>query len=73
MVQLTWGLGLGGQLLILAGLVLIIAGILEIAAHTTFFFERIMEEPEKKKHIKLVDLPSEEESQVQPPDEEPKE
>jgi len=37
---LQWGLGLGGQLLLVAGLIIIIAGVMEFSARATFFEEK---------------------------------
>ena len=45
-IQLKWGLGLGGILLLLSGLILIIAGIFERLANVEFFQEKIITEPE---------------------------
>ena len=36
-LNLKWGLGLGGQLLLLAGIIIIISGIIELLARTQFF------------------------------------
>jgi len=54
-LTLQWGLGLGGQLLVLSGIVFIVAGILEIAAKKTFFEPKIVETPKKKKSKKTVE------------------
>ena len=40
-VPMSWGLGLGAQLLLFAGILLLIAGILEIMAKTQFFATKI--------------------------------
>ena len=48
-LYLKWGLGIGGQMLLIAGLVIIIAGIMQFAANTTFFEERQFEKPKKGK------------------------
>jgi hypothetical protein len=48
-IDLQWGLGLGGILLLLSGVVFIIAGILEIAAKTMFFEGKTFEKPRKQK------------------------
>jgi len=48
-LTLQWGLGLGGQLLLLSGIVFIVAGILELSAKTTFFEPKMMEPPKEKK------------------------
>ena len=52
-LKMKWGLGLGGQLLLLAGAIIIIAGILELISRKTFFEEKIYEKPHKKKLLKL--------------------
>jgi len=44
-VDMQWGLGLGGQLLIAAGIVLLVAGIVEVIAKTSFFEEVQFEKP----------------------------
>ncbi|UCH72508.1 MAG: Vps62-related protein [Thermoplasmatales archaeon] len=48
-IYLQWGLGTGGQFLLIAGIVMILAAILEIAARTTFFESKIPEKPKKLK------------------------
>jgi len=48
-IDLQWGLGLGGILLLLSGAIFIIAGILEIAAKTMFFESKVVEKPRKQK------------------------
>ncbi len=48
-LTLQWGLGLGGQLLLLSGIVFIVAGVLEISAKTTFFKPKMKESPKEKK------------------------
>jgi hypothetical protein len=48
-IGLQWGLGQGGQLLLVAGIILVIAGILEILARTTFFEPKIVEKSKKQK------------------------
>ena len=40
-VDVQWGLGLGGWLLLIAGIIIIIAGILELVARTQFFTTKI--------------------------------
>jgi len=44
-INIQWGFGLGGMLLIVAGLMMVIAGIIEIVAKTSFFETKA---PEKK-------------------------
>jgi len=39
LMEMKWGLGLGGQLLILGGIILIFAGIFEFISNSTFFEE----------------------------------
>ena len=39
-ILILWGFGLGGQLLIIAGILLLIAGFIEISANTSFFDEK---------------------------------
>ncbi len=48
-IDLQWGLGLGGILLLLSGAIFIIAGILEIAAKTMFFESKVVEKSRKQK------------------------
>jgi len=48
-IQLNWGLGLGGFLLLFSGMILIIAGILERVADAEFFQEKIIQESKKDK------------------------
>ena len=40
-ISFQWGLGLGGQLLLVAAIILLVAGIMEIIAKTSFFKERV--------------------------------
>jgi len=39
-IDIHWGFGLGGQLLIIAGILLLIAGVIEISANISFFNEK---------------------------------
>jgi len=48
-IQLQWGFGLGGILLLLSGVILVISGGLEIVANTEFFKSKAVEEPKKEK------------------------
>ena len=48
-IGLQWGLGQGGQLLIVAGIILVIAGILEIFARTTFFESKVVGKSKRQK------------------------
>ena len=50
-IELNWGFGLGGMLLIFSGLILIIAGILEITSNSEFFSDKA--DKKIKKDIKL--------------------
>jgi len=64
-VQLQWGLGFGGQLLILAGSIIILAGILLILAKTTFFESKFDEMPKKKPtHEKSPEREKDEEKEI---------
>ena len=47
-VFVKWGLGFGGQLLLIACLLLIISGVLEMSVNTKFFEEKSILLPEKK-------------------------
>ena len=51
-IDLQWGLGLGGILLLLSGVIFIIAGILEIVAKTMFFEDKTIKKPRKQKSEK---------------------
>lgn len=53
-IDLRWGLGFGGILLLLAGTIFIIAGILEIAANTIFFKSKNDEKAKKEKLEKSI-------------------
>ncbi|MFE3846245.1 Vps62-related protein [Thermoplasmatota archaeon] len=48
-IQLNWGLGFGGFLLLFSGIILIIAGIIERVADVEFFQEKIISESKKEK------------------------
>jgi hypothetical protein len=48
-IYLQWGLGLGGKLLLVAGIILIIAGVLEIIAKTSFFEGKVDVKPKEQK------------------------
>jgi hypothetical protein len=69
-IELNWGFGLGGMLLILSGLILIIAGILEITSNSEFFSgngnkkgkkEKKLDEESKKPEIKEKTKPDDKE------------
>ena len=53
-LDLQWGLELGGQLLLVAGLIIVIAGVLLFVANTTFFEQKHFEKSKKGKKEKLV-------------------
>lgn len=48
-VDIQWGLGNGGKILLLAGFIFIFAGILEIASHTKFFEPKMVKKSRKEK------------------------
>ena len=48
-ISFQWGLGLGGQLLLVAAIILLVAGIMEIIAKTSFFKERVSDKSKKLK------------------------
>ena len=47
LIEMKWGLGMGGQLLIFGGLILVLAGIVEIIFNSIFFEERKISEDSK--------------------------
>jgi len=47
-IELQWGFGLGGILLLVSGLILVVSGFLEIIANTSFFESKIVEKPRKE-------------------------
>ncbi|MCK5458827.1 MAG: hypothetical protein KAI20_02970, partial [Thermoplasmatales archaeon] len=51
-MNLEWGLGLGGRLLLIAGIIIIMGGIIEFVAHVTFFEPKTVEKPKKEKRKK---------------------
>jgi hypothetical protein len=51
-IQLNWGLGIGGILLLLSGIILIFAGIFELLADVEFFKEKELKGPEENKKNK---------------------
>jgi len=53
-VDIQWGLGYGGMLLLLAGVILIVAGILEIASHKKFFEPKMVKKSRKEKRMEKV-------------------
>jgi hypothetical protein len=62
-IDVQWGLGLGGWLLLIAGIIIIVAGILEIIARTQFFTTKI---PLKSKVTPGAQIPPSQ--QAVPPD-----
>jgi len=58
-VDMQWGLGLGGQLLIAAGIILLIAGIVEVIAKTSFFEGGPIEKSKEQKPKKPKGQPKE--------------
>ncbi|MCK4347352.1 MAG: Vps62-related protein [Thermoplasmatales archaeon] len=46
-IDLRWGLGIGGQLLLVSGLILIISGFLESYANTEFFTDKTLDKTKK--------------------------
>jgi hypothetical protein len=58
-ISFQWGLGLGGQLLLVAAIILLVAGIMEIIAKTSFFKERASDKSKKLKPKKSPEEPLE--------------
>ena len=58
-ISFQWGLGLGGQLLLVAAIILLVAGIMEIIAKTSFFKERVSDKSKKVKPEKSSEEPLE--------------
>ncbi len=48
-ISFQWGLALGGQLLLVAAIILLVAGIMEIIAKTSFFKEKVSDKSKKLK------------------------
>jgi len=48
-ISFQWGLGLGGQLLLVAVIILLVAGIMEIIAKASFFKEKVSDKSKKLK------------------------
>ena len=48
-IELQWGFGLGGILLLISGVILVISGGLEVLANTEFFKIKTVEEKKKEK------------------------
>jgi len=57
-IELQWGFGLGGILLLISGIVLVISGFLEFVANTEFYTSKISEEPKKPKIPKKPERPN---------------
>ncbi len=58
-ISFQWGLGLGGQLLLVAAIILLVAGIMEIIAKTSFFKEKTSDKSKKLKPKKSSEEPLE--------------
>ncbi len=54
-ISFQWGLGLGGQLLLVAAIILLVAGIMEVIAKTSFFKERVSDKSKKLKPKKSLE------------------
>jgi hypothetical protein len=59
-IELQWGFGLGGILLLVSGIILLISGFLEIFANTEFFAVPTSDKPKKEKAKKAKKQPKEE-------------
>jgi len=51
-IEIQWGFGLGGILLLISGVILVVSGGLEFFANTEFFATKTVEEPKKEKSKK---------------------
>lgn len=49
-IELQWGYGLGGYLLLFSGIVLVISGLIEITTDTTFFGQKVEKKSKKEKN-----------------------
>lgn len=58
-ISFQWGLGLGGQLLLVAAIILLVAGTMEIIAKTSFFKEKVSDKSKKLKPKKSPEEPLE--------------
>ena len=58
-ISFQWGLGLGGQLLLVAAIILLVAGIMELIAKTSFFKEKASDKSKKLKPKKSPEEPLE--------------
>jgi len=67
-IELQWGFGLGGILLLISGIILVISGGLEVFANTEFYASKTFEGPKKEKLKK----PKKTKEQKEETDEEPK-
>jgi len=66
-LDMQWGLGLGGQLLIVAGIIIFAAGIVEVITNTSFFEERQIEKPKEQKPKKSKEQPKEKIEEIESP------
>ena len=70
-ISFQWGLGLGGQLLLVAAIILLVAGIMEIIAKTSFFKEKASDKSKKLKPKKSpeesLETPNEEAEEIKFP------
>ena len=70
-ISFQWGLGLGGQLLLVAAIILLVAGIMEIIAKTSFFKEKTSDKSKKLKPKKSpeesLETPNEEAEEIKLP------
>jgi len=67
-LNMKWGLGLGGILLLLAGILIIVSGVIEIIANTVFFQTKIpVGKPKKEKRKKSKQPPQQPMQQQAPP------
>ncbi len=70
-ISFQWGLGLGGQLLLVAAIILLVAGIMEIIAKTSFFKEKASDKSKKLKPKKSpeesLETPNEEAEEIKLP------
>ena len=70
-ISFQWGLGLGGQLLLVAAIILLVAGIMEIIAKTSFFKEKASDKSKKLKPKRSpkesLETPNEEAEEIKLP------
>ncbi len=65
-IELQWGFGLGGYLLLVSALILIISGGLEIFSNTEFFAVKTVEKPKKEERKKSEGKTEKSENEMQP-------